>query len=206
MKVVRAYDFAGSLKTDANPSPDYTVASKMAKMKDGSYIILDIKRTRITFGEWKKFIIQNALEDRELHRDITILIPEDPNPAAKAACTMLIRELAEDGLYAQRMRASTSKLDRFRPFSAMAENHGIKFLKDCGTDLENKVYNSNDFIYRELEAFDGQRRRGEHGHDDVADTLSDAFSFLASKMTIPNFLGSVQQFQSAIGEPKIVSL
>lgn len=41
---------------------------------------------------------------------------------------------------------------------------------------------------------------------DIPDTMSDAFSFLASKMTIPNFLGSVKQFQSAIGEQKIVSL
>lgn len=41
---------------------------------------------------------------------------------------------------------------------------------------------------------------------DIPDACSDAFSFLASKLVLPNFLGSVQQFQSAIGEPKIVSL
>lgn len=164
-KIVRAYDFAGSLKTDANPSPDYTVGALMAKMKNGDYVVLDVKRTRIQFGAWEKFIVENALEDREKFREVTILVPEDPNPAAKAACSLLIRSLAESGLYAQRMRASTSKLDRFRPFSAMAEQGGVKFLKGCGTDLENKVFNSNEFVYRELEAFDGTRRRGELGHD-----------------------------------------
>lgn len=164
-RVVRAYDMAGTLKNDSNPSPDYTVATKMAKMKDGTYIVLDVKRTRIRFGEWEKFIIQNAMEDRELHREVTILLPEDPNPAAKAATALMIRNLAESGLYAQKIRASTSKLDRFRPFSAMAQNNGIKFLKGCGQDLENKNYNTLDFVYKELEAFDGNRRRGESGHD-----------------------------------------
>lgn len=206
VRIVRAYDMAGTLKSDANNSPDYTVATKMAKMKDGTYVVLDVKRTRIRFGDWEKFIIENAMEDRELHREVTILLPEDPNPAAKAATSLMIRNLAEAGLYAQKIRASTSKLDRFRPFSAMAQNNGIKFLRGCGQDLENKNYNTLDFVYKEMEAFDGNRRRGESGHDDIPDTMSDAFSFLASKMTIPNFLGSVQQFQSAIGEQKVVSL
>lgn len=165
VRIVRAYDMAGTLKSDANNSPDYTVATKMAKMKDGTYIVLDIKRTRIRFGDWEKFIIENAMEDRELHREVTILLPEDPNPAAKAATSLMIRNLAEAGLYAQKIRASTSKLDRFRPFSAMAQNHGVKFVKGCGQDLENKNYNTLDFVYKELESFDGNRRRGESGHD-----------------------------------------
>ena len=167
VKIVRAYDMAGTLKSDANNSPDYTVATKMAKMKDGTYLVLDVKRTRIRFGDWEKFIIENAMEDKELHREVTILLPEDPNPAAKAATALMIRNLAEAGLYAQKIRASTSKLDRFRPFSAMAQNHGVKFLRGCGQDLENKNYNTLDFVYKELEAFDGNRRRGESGHDRI---------------------------------------
>lgn len=191
-KVVRAYDFAGTLKSDANPSPDYTVATKMAKMKDGTYIVLDIKRTRIRFGDWEQFIVDNALQDAETSKHVTILLPEDPNPAAKAATTLLARKLAELGLSAQKIRASTSKLDRFRPFSAMAQNGGIKFLKGCGYDLENNRLGTNDFVYKELEAFDGNRRKGENGHDDIPDTMSDAFSWLASKIRIPSFIGGLK--------------
>lgn len=195
-KIVRAYDFAGTLKSDANPSPDYTVATKMAKMKDGTYIVLDVRRTRIRFGEWEKFIIENSILDAEEHprHQVTILIPEDPGVGAKAATALLARSLAEAGLYTQKMRASTKKLDRFRPFSAMAQNQGIKFLKGCGHDYENNKSNENEFIYKELEAFNGERRRGENGHDDIADTMSDAFSFLASKIVIPNFIGGLQNF------------
>lgn len=195
-KVVRAYDFAGTLKSDANPSPDYTVSVKMAKMKNGEYLVLDVKRIRIRFGEWEQFIVNNALEDNELHKNVTILLPEDPNPAAKAAVVLLIRSLAESGLYAQKIRASTKKLDRFRPFSAMAQNGGIKFLKGCGYDLENNNLATNDFVYRELEAFDGNRRKGENGHDDIPDACSDAFSFLASKLVIPPFASGLKTFGS----------
>ena len=164
-KIARAYDFAGSLRSDSNPSPDYTVSALMAKMKDGTYLVLDIKRTRIRYGDWERFIVENAVEDRDKFRNVDILIPQDPNPAAKAACEMLIRSLAESGLYAQKIRASSSKLDRFRPFSSMCQNSGVKFLKGCSTDLENNIHNDNGFAYNELEAFDGLRRRGESGHD-----------------------------------------
>ena len=63
------------------------------------------------------------------------------------------------------MRASKGKLDRFRPFSAMAQNNGILFLESCGYDYENKIDHDNEFIYRELEVFDGKRKSGEMGHD-----------------------------------------
>lgn len=205
-RVVRAFDLAGTLKSPNNPSPDYTASALIARMKDGTYWVLDVRRTRIRFGDWEKFILDCWVEDKERFVSVDYYIPEDPNPAAKAACSMLIRSLAEKGVYAQRMRATSSKLDRFRPFSAMAQNGGIHFIKGCGRDFENNVHNDNGFIYRELETFDGTRKRSEAGHDDVADSISDAFSALASKLTIPNFLGSVQQFQSAIGEPRIVSL
>lgn len=168
-RMVRAYDMAGTLRSDSNNSPDYTVAALMAKMRNGEYIVLDVKRTRIRYGDWEKFIVENALYDSEKypHKTPTILLPQDPNPAAQAATSMLIRSLADQGLYAQKIRASSSKLDRFRPFSACAQNGGVKFVRDCGTDYENGIKDTNEFIYKELESFDGTRRRGEFGHDRI---------------------------------------
>lgn len=165
-RVVRAYDFAGTLKSDANPSPDYTVGVKMARLKNGKYIVLDVRRTRIRYGDWESFIIENAMEHDSHHRNYSILVPLDPGVAAKAATELLCRNLAEKGLYVEKMRATSSKLDRFRPFSAIAQNSGVQFLRGCGTDYENKIENDNEFIYKELEAFDGRKRKGETGHDD----------------------------------------
>ena len=205
-KVVRAWDFAATLKSDANASPDYTVGTLMGKTKSGDYVVLDVRRMRVRFGEWEKVIHEAWCDDRDKFRDIMTLIPLDPGVGAKMSTAFLRTSLAERGVITKEMRASGKKLDRFRSFSAMCQLGRVKFLKGCGTDYENKVNNDNGFIYKELEAFDGNRRRGESGHDDIPDTMSDSFSYLASSLTIPNFLGSVQQFQSAIGEPKIVSL
>lgn len=197
VEVVRTYDFAGTLVHDGNKSPDYTATCKMAKLRNGDYVILDVKRTRIRFGDWESFILQNAMEDT---KDTLIVIPQDPNPAAKAAADLLVRRLTEMGLYAQVMRASTSKLDRFRPFSSLAQQGAIKIMRGCATDLENNIQNNNDFFYKELEAFTGVRKKGEAGHDDMADTCSDAIHKLTSKVNIGSFLGGIKSIASSLKE------
>lgn len=205
-QVVRSWDFAFTKKSDKNSSPDYTVGTLMGKTKSGDYIVLDVRRMRVSFGEWEKVVYEAWSDDRDKFRDVITTLPLDPGGGARMSTTLLRRGLAEKGVITKEMRATGKKLERFRSFSAMSETGGVKFVKNCGNDYENRVYNDNGFIYKELEAFDGTRRRGESGHDDIPDTMSDAFSYLASAITIPNFLGSVQQFQSAIGEQKIVSL
>jgi predicted phage terminase large subunit-like protein len=197
LETVRAYDFAGTLVHDGNKSPDYTATVKMAKLRNGDYVILDIKRTRIRFGDWKGFVLQNAMED---DKNTIVLIPQDPNPAAKAAAELLVRELCEVGIYAQIARASTSKLDRFRPFSALAQNGAVKIVKGCGTDLENGIVGSNDFYYKELESFTGVRKKTEVGHDDMVDATSDCTAKLTSKVNIGNFLGGVKSMQGNLKE------
>lgn len=163
VKTVRAYDFAGTLKSGGNPSPDYFACSKVSRLKDGSYFVHDIQRTRIRFGEWENFILTIAYQDGP---KVDIVLPEDPNPAAKAATKLLARSIAEKGFYVRTVRSSSSKLDRFRPFSSLAMNGHVKFLRNCGTDHENKIYNDSNFVYMELERFTGERKRGENGHDD----------------------------------------
>ena len=205
-KLVRAWDFAATLKSDAVPSPDYTVSVLMAKTKTNDYIVLDVRRMRIRPGDWETQIVDAWEYDRQICGNVVTIIPQDPGASGQMATSILCRALAERGIVTEKMRASGKKLDRFRPFSASSQVGSVKFLKGCGNDYENKVVNDNGFVYRELEAFDGLRRSGEHGHDDIPDSMSDAFSFLASKLTIPNFLGSIRQFQQSIGEQKVVSL
>lgn len=197
IETVRAYDFAGTLPHDGNKSPDYTATIKMVKLRNGDYVITDIKRTRIRFGDWEQFVLDQAAED---DKNTIVLIPQDPNPAAKAATEILVRRLCELGIYAQSVRASTSKLDRFRPFSALAQQGAVKIMKGCGTDLENKIYNSNEFFYKELEAFTGERKKSEVGHDDMVDCCGDAIAKLTSKINIGNFLHGVRNMQSSLKE------
>lgn len=176
----RTFDFAGTLKSDSSPSPDYTTSARMRKMKSGMYVVDDIRRTRIRSGDWFDFVMECAMDDP---KNTSYYIPLDPGPSAKRATELFARDLSEAGLYVRKLTTNKSKLERFRPFSSMAQNEGIVFLSGCGTDFENNVINDLNFVYRELEAFTGERKRGENGHDDIVDVLSDAFYVLASKAT-----------------------
>lgn len=183
IKVVRAYDFAGTLPHDGNRETDYFASVKMGKLKTGNYVILDVVRTRITFGDWERHIVSNAERDG---RHVDIILPQDPNAASKAATSMLVRSLAEQGYVAKMRRSSLGKLDSFRPFAAAVEVGVVSMVKNCCTDLWNNIVCNNDFYYNELEAFDGKRRSGATGHDDCVDSTSLAFVFLAQRMQIPN--------------------
>ena len=160
----RAYDFAGTLRSDVNPSPDYTACAKISKLKDGRYIIRDVKRTRIRFGDWKTFIIDNAAEDMGEYPQVEIVLPIDPNPSAKGATLMLARDLISEGVLVKTQQSTKSKLDSFRPFSAMAQNEGVLILKDCVSDLDNNTF-GNDILYKELEQFDGLRSHNSKKDD-----------------------------------------
>lgn len=178
-KICRAYDFAGSLPSDANPNPDYTVCVKMGRRKvDKSYVILEVIKTRIRFGEWLSFILEQAARDGP---QVNIILPIDPNPAANAATQMLVREITAKGYYVQTMRAVTAKLDRFRPFSSAAQNGLVSIVTGCASDLFSKSFNDNNIYYYELEKYDGSKK----ARDDLVDATSDAFMHLASSLTMP---------------------
>lgn len=180
VSTVRCHDFAGTLKSDINPNPDYTTSVRMRLMRDGTYIIDDIRRHRIRHGDWFDWVLKCSYNDPP---STVYYIPEDPNPAAKKASMMFARQLSEAGLFVRRLRTNRSKLDRFRPFSSMAQNGGVKFLSNCATCEENNIVNDLSFVYAELEIFTGERNRSRHGHDDVVDAISDCFSVLATSNT-----------------------
>lgn len=184
---VRAYDFAGTLKSsDSYYDPDYTASVKMSKLKDGSYFIHDVKRIRIRHGDWVKFILDSAREDGI---GCDIVVPIDPNPMAKRASDLMFREVIEAGYFVRQFKASGNKVDRFRPFASMLMNGGVSILKGCGIDYENNVANELTFYYSELERFDGTRKSGVDSHDDMVDATSDAFVALAQRMNMPDISG-----------------
>lgn len=196
ISTVRSFDFAGTLKSDSNPSPDYTVSVKMSKTESGMYVVEDVKRIRIRFGDWDEFVLSCAKEDP---KNTIYVIPQDPGVAARRATTEQVKRLIEAGLYVKKIDTNSSKLTRFRPFSAMAQNEGVEFVMDCGNDLENNIFNDNNFIYKELEAFTGDRKRGENGHDDICDGLSDAFYILATNtQNFGSITGSLTSFTDSM--------
>ncbi len=170
----------------------------MGKKKNGDYVILDVVRTRITFGQWLDHILDNARRDGP---NTEIILGEDPNPAAKAAIKLLAKDVVESGYICKTRRSSAGKLDAFRPFAASAELGFVKIVRNCGNDLWNKIVNNNDFFYKELENFDGTRKSGEAGHDDVVDCCSLAYLFLAQKFQIPNFMSGLKSTDLSVSNP-----
>lgn len=189
VKTVRSFDWAGTLKDDLNYSPDYSATVRMSKLRDGTYFIHDVRRTRIRAGDWLKWVLEVSADDTN---STDIILPIDPNPAAAWAAQQFAIELSGHGFYVRKFKASGKKIDRSRPFASALLNGGVRILKDCGIDYENDHRDTLNFFYKECDAFDGLRRSGESGHDDMVDCCSDAFSALAMKKTLPSILSGLQ--------------
>lgn len=165
----RAWDIAGSLPSEALPNPDWTAGVLLAKTKSGMYIVEDVVRFRARYGEVIQKIIETAKSDPE---GTSIILPQEPGQAGKAAGQMMIKDLLAEG-FAARMRPSNkSKVIRFQPFSAAAEAGLVRYVHGAW----------NDMYFSELEAFDGGRDK----KDDQVDATSDAFITLAQKFQLPS--------------------
>lgn len=196
-KIVRAYDFAGEFPTAANGfRADYFASVRMGRKKiTGEYVILDVVRTHLRFGDWFNFIVNQAREDGT---STEICIPEDPNAAAKGATRKLVADIIASGYRCFSKKALSNKLDRFRLFSAACQNGLVEVMGNCSNDLYNKIQNDNSFFYKELEAFDGSRK----GNDDLCDCCSDAFNYLISKINIGGgFLSGITSAKTTYVNP-----
>jgi len=148
-KKVRAYDLAGTVPSEMNPNPDYTVGVLMSKDDYNNYYVEDVVRFRARHGEVYQRILETAREDGD---DVLVVIPQDPNAAGKAYASTIVKDLAEQGFYAKTKATNQSKITRFAPFCAASEAGGIKLV----------IGDWNEAFIEELEGFDGSRKRGKH--------------------------------------------
>jgi predicted phage terminase large subunit-like protein len=185
---VRSYDLAGSVPSESNPNPDFTVGVLMSRDKLGNYYIEHVTRyQKLTDGVIKS-IIEQAKYDGE---EIIVTIPRDAGAGGKIANTYLTRVLSEAGLTVKSvvMSGHSSKGQRFLPFCSLAEGGSVKVVRG----------EWNDDYLTELEHFEPGSRKG---HDDCPDATSDAFNFLCRQiMNLPTFSLPEMTQQSPI--PKI---
>lgn len=196
-RIVRAYDIAATLKSETQPDPDYTVGVKMAKLRTGQYVVLDVVRYRCRAGDVIRKILETAYEDGN---KVDILIPQDPNAGGKVAAQHFAMSIIEEGYVClvEKNPAMSGKLDRFRPFSAACLNGKVDFVVGCSDCLENNIQNNNEFVYSELESFTG----GRNEHNDICDAMASAFFHLANKFTLPsNLAGSLGKIDFTNNSP-----
>lgn len=191
--MVRAYDKAGTAPSDKDPQPDFTAQIGMAKSKDGYYYIFGnyhpqfkdedskvLGVLRKTVGERDMLIEKQARQDGT---DVTIVFPKDPSAAGKYEFIESAKKLQNQGftVKADPMPQNKSKLTRFSPFAAAAENGLVKIV------ISSFDKSTLDYLFKCLEQFTGERSTKTY-KDDLPDCVASAFNMLntVKVYTTPN--------------------
>jgi predicted phage terminase large subunit-like protein len=156
-RVVRGWDKASTEPHEGNKDPDWTAGVKMAKLKDGRFIVLHVERDRGRPGKIDRLMRRTADQDGS---GVIVAVYRDPGQAGKVD-----EEHTRKLLVGHRFKsfpATKSKITMAEPFSSQVEGGNVVLLRGAW----NEVY------LNELEAFP----KGKH--DDQVDGSSIAFKFL----------------------------
>lgn len=158
-KTVRAWDLAGTKKTDKN-NPDWTVGVKMSEGVDGYYYIEHVSRFQDSPAKVDAAIKNLASSDGGLTR---IRLPQDPGQAGKAQAHHLTKMLA--GYNVTALPVTGDKVTRAKPLASQVEAGNVRLVRGPWNE---------DFL-KELEAFP------EGSNDDQVDAAADAFNDLSAR-------------------------
>ncbi len=160
--VARAWDLAATEITPANKNPDRTAGCLMARMRNGQYIILDVKRMAANAATVRSVVRNTAVADKAEYKASHIFIPQDPGQAGKEQAQSYVRELA--GFRVSTHVVSGDKVTRAEPFAAQWQQGNVLLLEG----------EWNEMFLCEAEGFP------DTVHDDQVDAASDAFKMVAA--------------------------
>lgn len=158
-KTVRYWDLAATEPSPENKDPDWTVGIKAAKLRDNTYVILDMRRERFSSAKVEALIRATAEQDGH---HVFVYMEQEPGASAKNVIDYYRRTVLA-GYPFQGIRTDKNKEVRARPVASQAEGRNIAVLRS----------HWNDAFLSELEAFPT-----EGVHDDVVDALSGAMEQL----------------------------
>ena len=157
---VRAWDIAGTVETEKNRDPDWTVGVLFMLGKDGYFYICDVQRIRAEPKKVEELICRTAHTDG---RQTSIYFGQDPGQAGKFQIEYF-RDLSElRGYVMDDFKVEKNKIIMASPVSALASRRQIKILR-C---YWNEIFTT------ELENFP------DSSHDDQVDALSYAWRYLS---------------------------
>ncbi|BEV00087.1 phage terminase large subunit [Novosphingobium olei] len=154
----RGYDLAATPRTAENPDPDATSGTKVGRMPDGRYIVVDNTNDCLTPAGVERLIKNTASADG---KGCKISLPQDPGQAGKSQVANL--KLALSGYNVRSSTETGDKITRFSPFSAQAEAGNVVVLRGTW----------NERWFSALENFPTAK------HDDDVDSTSRAFDGVA---------------------------
>lgn len=173
---VRSYDLAATEPSEQNKNPDYTAGVLMSRDRFGVYYIEHVVRYRKKPDAVLREIIKVAGIDG---LGVPVTLPRDAGAGGVISNAFYVRTLTENGLTVRSilMSGHSGKVQRFLPFSALAEAGLVKIVKDHEGDRWN-----DDFL-TELEYFTGSRTE----KNDQVDATSDAANSIGRQVVFPTF-------------------
>ena len=161
VSVARAWDLAATEITSTNKNPDRTAGVLIGRLRNGQYIVLDVKRQALNAANVRTLIRNTATTDRAEYHCSKIYIPQDPGQAGKEQAQSYVRAMA--GFNIQCHTVTGDKVTRAEPFAAQWQQGNVLLLEGAW----------NDEFLTELEGFPDAL------HDDQVDAAADAFNAVA---------------------------
>lgn len=161
VEVVRYWDKAGTNRRK-NPQAAATAGVKMARMKDGKFCILHVKRGLWEASEREPIIKQTADSDG---KTVHVYVEQEPGSGGKESAQNTIQNLAGFIIHAD--RPTGSKETRAEPFSVQVNQEMVCMVKG----------DWNPELIDELEVYPYGKRK------DQVDALAGAFNKLTIKET-----------------------
>lgn len=178
-RIVRYWDLAASEPSPEYPDPDWTAGAKVARLKNDTYVVLDLRRERYSSAKVEELVRRTAEQDGH---DISIYMEQEPGSSGKNNIDYYRRKTLAGfpffGIKADRSRGS--KEVRARPIASQAEGRNIAMLRS----------HWNDALLSELEAFPTPGV-----HDDAPDALFGAMEQLFSK-SADGHVGFAQRYRN----------
>lgn len=128
VNIVRYWDKAGTKeqvqKKGGGRGPAYTAGVKMARLKNGKFIVLDVIRGRWSADEREKKIKQTAEADGQ---ETIVWIEQEPASGGKESAQNTIKNLA--GFSAYKDQPKGDKIYRADPYSVQVNEGNVLLLK-----------------------------------------------------------------------------
>lgn len=153
--IVRSWDLAATEPSDSNPNPDWTCGVKMARRKNGRFLVMHAELARKRSDAVRKLISGTAGTDG---RDVKIRLPQDPGQAGVDQKAGYVKLLA--GWPVKFERETGDKETRADPFAAQWQAGNV--------DVMRGPWNAE--YFRQMEGFPAKNVK-----DDAVDASSGAF-------------------------------
>jgi len=179
LPTVRSWDLAATKPDPEKPAkqggdPDWTRGTLCSYDREtGSFYILDMKSLRDRSALVDSLVMKTARED--VKYDAYTIIPQDAGSAGKAYAEAKRTKILHQGGKPIIHKARKGKLAMAENFLIAAQQGNVYVVKGVFSDAN----------YAELENFVGDGKNGGC-HDDIMDTLSQAFAVLTTGRLIPS--------------------